>query len=590
MIIVELLNYLPIDFFSPVDSFVYMYRPATAVQADYWTDIFGAPDETNQETFYIDDIVRNIIESKYSKVATYNDCLSQEKSFFWDADTQIIYIHFEHNQSWYTSQFTYGRAYGYTDQEPIYIDDIEYQPLVLSIPSIAQQEDFQNYKQTSFINGSVVLNNVEGILDWFITANINGQQMSIYYLDPADISNCGATRVNMVPLGTFYIEDSDIGLEEITIRIQDIRKSQNIEIPGDKFTVANYPDIDEKYINKSIPLVYGPIAEAPAVPVNSESSGDVTFRLCDTLTVLGQVQIFSGDVWIDVDTITENLSTGEFVVSYADCRKDGLPTGKVFNCRVESATGEPITYGSDVIKYLNQKALNIEYTDSNYNITEWEAEELSLSEIGVMFDQEIKLFEAIRLVQEGANIRFRYEINADGRRTIRIDDRARGVSSVITKENYNNQNDITVQTDSDLIAAIVSVDYKKNYESGNYRIEIDDSEVESVVATERQKPTLKIETLLQTSTLALERAGNELDKFSTIPKFIDLELNGQEWYFKRIYDVVKVEITPGEVDLDTLTITGREFYGVWTAQVVSIDPRFSLLTNSVRLALIEKLN
>lgn len=589
MTVVELLRSIAIEDFVPYAPFVYSSRINALTQADWWTDVFGAPDETTTETIHVGSFYSGSGANRYSPAATLNDCVSQEESFFWDNDTQTIYVHFEQSSSWYNGNYSYGRAYGFANEDVLYIDDTEYLPLLRGVPSIAQQQDLQNYGKLAFINGSITLDNASGDIDWMIDVDLNGQEIIMYDLDNDDITQNSTARSNLVSLATFYIEDTGIGNDETDIRVQDLRKAENISIPVDKFAVDDYPNIEEKYINKSIPLLYGPISEALATPVDGDSTGNVTFRLCKTLTVLGQVQIFEADVWTNVSTVSEDLSAGEFVLAYADCRKGGTTTGDVLKCQVLSAAGEVVTYASDVIKLLNLEGLGITYNNSNYDTTEWEQEETSLSEVGVLFDKSIFLFDAIKQVQSGANIGFRYEIKAEGRRTIRIDDNTRDIAYTVDPTEIKNRTSLRVETDSTLLAAIAQINYKQNYESGDYRVERNTDFQTEVVERYRQSPTLEIDTLLQTEALAEERALDALTRFSVIPRFIEIDLMGEQWYNLRIYDTLQIAITSGEVDYDTGIITGREFYGIWKVKVVAIDPDFDNIQNSVRLQLIKRI-
>ena len=593
MIIAELLKYITTTYFAPSDSFVYATKINVTEDEipSWWTDTLDAPDEYEStfERIFIREFLATVVDN-YSNADNYSDCVAQEKSFYWDNDNQIVYVHFEHGSSWYTSDYFYGRVFGYTNTDVAYINDIEYLPLVKSVPSISQQVDLQNYEKLSFASGSIILNNVEGLLDWMIDANIYGQSVYLMYLPESDIATGNASRDDLVDLAAFYIEDYDIGIQENVIRIQDIRKAQNIEIPVDLFTTDDYSNIEDGYVNEPIPLIYGSVAEVLAIPVNGATTGNVTFRVAKILTVLGQIQLWHDDVWNDVTAASSDLSIGSFTLEQAYCRKDGDADGDIFDCRVQSVTGETIAYASDVIKKINLEALGLEYTDTNYDTTEWEAEDTDLSEIGVMFDERIELFEAIRQVQAGANIGFRYEIKADGRRTIRIDDTDRTVSATVNKEDIKNLDNLQVETDSELLAAIAIVEYKKNYEADTYRRYVDDSEKITVRDTYRQTPTLTAENnLVQTEALATERAAWMLDRFSTIPEVIEIELMGASWYTLRIYDIIQIELTVGFVDLDSSTITGREFYGIREAQVISVSPDFDKLSNTVRLLLTEEI-
>ena len=92
-----------------------------------------------------------------------------------------------------------------------------------------------------------------------------------------------------------------------------------------------------------------------------------------------------------VPTATD-LTTGSFTLANADGRQGN---GTPYKCRVINSEGISNTYASDIIKDMNNRYLNLLYTNSNYDITEWESEQTALKEIGISFEKQIELYEAI---------------------------------------------------------------------------------------------------------------------------------------------------------------------------------------------------
>jgi len=617
MTIAELVITGEASFLAPYESFVYRSYPSRYTLPDFWVNTFGAPDESISGTIRISLFARDSTIN-YTEQSSLANCIAQEKSFFWDSGDQILYVHFEHSYSYYSNDYLQGAVDGFSDKKAIYLDDIYYAPLIQSVPSIAQQEDFANYQQLAFITGSIVLTNAEGVLDTFIDTNVYGNDLNLYYLDDTITD---PTRADLVELASFYVEDYDFSLKDLTVRVQDKRKAQNTSVPGEVFDDTTYPDIDDKWIGKPIPLAYGTIRVSEGIPVNENSTGAVTFRQAEVLTSLGTVQVNIDDEWVTKTPTSTDISTGTFTLSQADARKDGDADGRVHDCRVLNSVGIAVTYASDVIKDLNERVIGIVYNESNYDTDEWETEETALSEVGILYKDETQLFEAIRLVQAGANVGFRYEIAADGRRTIRIDDWDRTVSGHVYKEDIRNIDTLPIATNSELLAAEVRIDYAKDYFDDEYLTTIDTSERETVISTYRQKPRLTFETALATKTLAQERGAWAAGRYSLIRGIATLELMGPDWYTLRIFDILTVELTPGFVDLDgdaydnivvstrvttegdTRVTTGgdtritfekqpiqtkREFYGVWKMQILSIDPDFDAQTNTITAVLIEQ--
>jgi len=589
MILAELAQYNDFTIAINQAPFTYKTFPASYIQADYWTNTFGCPDESITIQKYISSFVRRSLIF-YSMMISLLDCIAQETSFFWNQVSEILYFHYEHDQCWWTDYYEYGTQLGFSDKDVVYIDNIKYRPLLKSVLSIAQQQDLVNYDKLSTITGDVIIQNREGILDELITANVYGNDFRLYYLDEIP-DQYNYTRTDLISLASLFVDDYDFSLIEITARLQDKRLSQNIKIPTDVFTLADYPDIDEKYIGKIIPLIYGLIKSSIGIPIDGDagSGNDVTFRQGLLLTSLGTVQVKIEDVWTIKTPTASDLTVGEFTLAEADGRN---ASGAPYECRILGSVGIENTYASDIILDLNNRFLNVPYIDSSYNRTEWAMEEIQLTTIGIIFDKSIELFEAIRIIQAQSNVGFRYEILPDGRRTIRIDDDERTPAyEHIPKELILNNNSLPISTDRDLLAAKVNVNYAYDYFDEYFQQVENDDYYADVIKNYRQYPTMEIETALTTQAHAEARALWNAERFHDIPKIIKLILMGKEFFTLRIYDILEnVEITRMMIDAANGFILDneREYYGIWDIQILSIDPDFQKLTNKITARLIEK--
>lgn len=586
MIVLEVSKLTSIEGFANMQPFVYEVRPGGVQLATFWTGTFGVQDESRNFSIVITSFLR-AFNVKYNVVNSFNDCVIQEGSFYWDNTNQILYIHFEHNQEGLTDTYETGSFQGFSDSGLLYLDSQEYSPLIESVPSIAQQQDIINYDLPAYINGSVVLNNRlynsrSGQLDTFILQNIYGNNATLYYFPDNKITfpNSG-DRNYLVPLAPLYVEDYDISLQNIDLRLQDRRKSDNVSIPTDKF---NYPNMGDQN-GEVIPLMYGQVREAKAICTNPEiTTGVVNYRVALLLTVLGTVQVNIDDLWTTVTPDSSALSTGEFVLSSSNGRNTN---GSVRECRVLLPTGIAITYTTDIIKDLYLRYKGLAFISSNFDTTEWATEEVGLSTGGVVFDSEIKLFEAIRVIQNGSITGFRFEINANGLRTFRLDDPNRVTVGRVTPVDIANRDDMPVTTDSDQVFADVVVSFNKSFNSGRYERVTNNDYSQSVLARYRDQKTLNVETILNNSTHADTRALNDSTKFKDIPQIMTLELMGDNFLPIRIYDIFDIEATPDFADADTSTIIGREYYGFKKGKVIAIDPDIKNVTNTVQFQLLE---
>lgn len=586
MTIVDVAQKIDVSGMSPVSPNVYEIRPVNKTLADFWITTFGASDESTNKRVLIIGFNRSSA-AKFTRATSYNDMVSLEASFYWDNADQILYVHLEHDQGPFSDGYQYSVAFGFSDSGIVYIDDIEYRPLILSVPSFAQQQDLQDYDQLSFISGSIQLNNhgrPDGELDSFITEDVYGNDAFIYSLDDTLINSTGnALRSDLEGIAAVYIEDYDISLQSIDLRIQDVRKAQDITIPIATFTADDYPDIDDA-TGDVIPLMYGTVREAKAIPTNDVTiSGDVYYRVAILLTDLGTVQVNIDDIWTTVTPSSIQLPAGEFILSSSDGRDTN---GAIRDCRVLLPEGIPVTYSSDIIIDLNERFLGLPFVDSFYDTVEWIAEQVSLSTAGWVFDEEITLFNAIKLVQNGSSAGFRYEINPTGQRTIRINSNERGRSTRIESVDILNRGVMPVSTDSDLVFAKVVVSYDKSFNSGKFKKVTNDDYELSVRNRYNSQKSLPSETMLNNQNDAETRALNDAVQFNTIPSIMKLDLMGKGFLSLRIFDIIDVEATPDFADADTGVIVGRQYYGIRRAKVLQIDPNTKLNTNKVSLQLL----
>jgi len=167
--------------------FVYSSKPGGFKLADYWITIFGAADESNNKIVRVKHFTRATVNN-YTNVDSLAVCKSTEQSFYFDFSDQTLYVHFEHDQNSLTDLYQYSISNGYNDSKGvIYIDDIEYLPIIESIPNISQQAKIIGYDKQAYVDGSVKLSNANGIMDFLIDENVYGNDADLLYLDDADI-------------------------------------------------------------------------------------------------------------------------------------------------------------------------------------------------------------------------------------------------------------------------------------------------------------------------------------------------------------------------------------------------------------------
>ncbi len=570
MTIAEIIRFYNPRTFTPYSAFVVQCLPARRTTASYLTDIFGMEADNSSENIFIASLLTQP-NTIYSSVTSIADCQAQSLSFYFDSTNQMLYIHVPTDILPVNTNYFAGKSFGYTKSDSIYIDGISYDPLIRSIPSLAQQADLQQYGQLAFVSGDITMDNTVGDFDEIIDSDIYGNDILLYELDEHEGDY---TRSELIPLVAFYIEDYDFTLSDFTIRVQDKRKSQNIDLLEEFLDGSDTP----------VPLVYGQIRSMKAIVIDDTTIAP-RFRVATYLSDIGIVECEGDFGWSAVAPINVDLATGSFNISatYARSPGNGLgeDTGSVLPVRVRTAIGYPNDSALDVIRNINQRVLGIEYTASNYDIDEWEAASAIIAPVGIVFDKQQEIFKAIQQIQAGCNLPFRYEINPSGLRTVRIDDWERATDHHVGWVDIKDNLTLPVSSDSTLLAAKVVVNYDKDYYENVQSSYTDDSLYDAVYAKYRQAPTMVVPTHVLTEVHAMQRAAYEASRFSTIPRVVNILLHGSQWYGVRIYDILEVEMKPEG---------NRQYFGTWKAQVLSVDPKLGQLYNPVTAVLIEKVS
>lgn len=553
---------------------------------------FPGLDESDRPTISVTG-VRDQSGAIYTPKQSPDDVYVEPVSFHFDNTEQTLWIHLARTDSPFTTVLLYGLSQGFTDSRIIYIDNEEYLPLVEGSPALRQQQDIEGAGRLAFLTGSIRLSNVGGRLDTLIPAPVYGNDLLIYNLTD-DGNRENYDRDELMQLANVFVEDYSLSNTEVDLRIQDRRKAQNIQIPTQRFSTADYPDIDSETAGTVIPVLWGQAREIPCIVTNTEvDTGNVTYRAAIELDSLGTVQVDTEAGWTTVTPTSVSLSTGEFELTAGDARDTN---GNALDAKLVEPVGIPITHITDIIKDANDRFGNISETESNYDLDEWAAEESAISTGAYYIDDEIRLFDMILDLQNGSNVGWRYEIKPDGRRTFRVDDEARAPVAYIPNVLLRNRQDLAVSTDSDLLAAEIVATHSHSYVSGRNLRVIDDSERQNVLDIYAQAPRRTVpsgtDPVIISASAATEKATYIRERFSRIRGIVTLEifcadLSRRDLLGLRIYDIIDVELTPAEfVDRDAGTITGREFYGIKRCKIISIDPNPRTAINTVEAVII----
>lgn len=560
---------------SNVSPFTYVYTPFPKSLPYFWTSVFGVLDESTNEKAFVLSVIINYI-TRFNRVLSLVECKNTFHTYFFDYSNQQVYINYGLDYHPSTDITEYLKQFGFCDENVIYIDDFEYLPLLKESISISKQQDLINYSKIAYSTGTVSLLNNGGDLDFLNTMSLYSNDAVVYHLEKNETDEY--TRDDLEPVAYMLVDDITVSLRDGKISLKDVRESLDVSVPIDTFTEADYPNAETDLYGKPIPLLFGIPNDIPAICTNGNNkTGVVTYRLASELVSLGTVYVLINDNWTIVIPISINLSRGEFVLSELNGR--GSPGEDARGCKVIGSQGYVVNHAPDVIVKLESLSNGVEYTESNYDLTEWNSEASTIEPISLYIDKQKKLYDIIKQIQEGSSTRFRFDFNASGLRTIRINKWDRTPCAYVYKEDYLENGTIEIETDRETIAAFIEINYNKNYSSDKYLTVIDQSKVDEVVRLSRTKKTISYDTFIETKETAALRAADDADKLGRITKFCEITLIGKESIFRRIYDIITVE----------LYTVDRKWLGVWNCLVIKVSPDIKEYKTKVKLALLEKI-
>ena len=560
-----------------VSPFTFSFTINIQQLAYFWRVVFGCEDETEEERIFVLSVIANYTE-RFSKVVSLTECKDTDESWFFDWDNQKLYINFGLDFNPLYTPTEYLRSIGFCDTSVVYVGDVAFLPVITSAPSVKQKQDLIGYDKLAYNSGSISLSNESEALNFMRTMSLFNNDVALYYLKYDGRSEY--TRDELVPLAWFLLEDVEIGKKSGKITLMDVRKSWSRKIPTHLFNTTEYPTIEDGLIDKPVPLLFG-AKTVPTFCTNGETtSGNVTYRVAEELSSITRVYKIVDDAEVTVSTVATDLPNGSFTISGTDGR-DGDGAVLEMYCTCTGILDSGLSYASPlgVIKWIEEEYNNAAFTESFFDTTEITAEIGSLEPVAVYTeDKQVEISELVRQMQEGSSNRFRYELNAEGKRTARLDNPDRESVAFVGKEEILENDEMNIYTDKATIAATVKINWGKDGVKKTYSTVVDTSQESAVAQNARERPELSFDTFLTSRTHAVTRAALEASRLGQIRRFTDCTLRGERFLTLRIYDIITVELVDET----------RDWMGVWTCQVLAIAPDTDNEQNKVTLLLVER--
>jgi hypothetical protein len=535
--------------------FVWYWKMSTGdLSSSFFTSIYEASDVTNKTFRYVQSVTVNT-ETEYSQQFSLSDCQSNEESFY-VGENQKLYVHFNHSINPNTALVELGITYGYNNKKVKRYNNIDYLPLLKSVPNLKNATDPLQYKKMSFYGGNVLLNNKThrkgqgGEFDERL--DLYGSDINILFGDDED------SYSDLKQINKNYIANYNLKLTDVNFDTKDKREKDSKEVPFNTFNTTDYPDINTDLVDQIIPELYGSARGIPGICINEDSAGLKEFKFASVITGTPTVYAKKDNKWTTVTPNSINNSDGTVTLENADAHVDG-DTSNGLNDVKADLTGVDLHNPGDIIKDLNDTFLNITYNSSNYDTTEWEDEKQYLADVYLYMDKKRDLNKWIEELQNGSTVGFKYEINY-GKRTLRLDNPNRDYIDRIEAIEILNNDKLPVDLNAEFYSTDCIVEYNKDHTDDFYKKFENDDFFDEVFEEYRVAKTFTAKTLLISESDAEDKADIIMDDQKVTRPIFEIIVHGKKYFDLRVYDIVNAEISfpgirVGFETVDTITFT-----------------------------------
>jgi len=391
----------------------------------------------------------------------------------------------------------------------------------------------------------------------------------------------------LIPLDQYYIANIVVGLEKATFHLKDKRERLSAKIPNKKFTKEEYQFIDDNLIDKEMQEVYGHCFGVPGVclhgkQIYSIDSGQTLsqymFRFSSAITRVDRIRVKMTTGRLPVDTsdpmgpqkdvdgwtevynintgwkpgisagnITDYLNIGVITLPWEVAKQGGERDNNINEVRMDGIFINKTT-PLEIIKDIMGKYTNTPYDNRRYDLDEFNSEMSLLNhEIGIMYDKQICVYEAIERLQSGCVLGFQFHVYKN-RFTIRLDNPNRSEKGVILHTDIINLDEVEIDWNTELYGSYTDIEYRYDYGEKSGRHWIDKSKSSEILEIHRVEKEWAAHTLLSMEEDARLASDILLDDFNELrPLIKNIKLFGSKWFALRMMDFYFIDFgIPGD--------------------------------------------
>lgn len=195
----------------------------------------------------------------------------------------------------------------YFSTQAVTTEDRFYNPRISDVPiSISSTAEDVYFSATSVGGGSISFDNSDSFFD---------RLSSKYIWKNRDISIAiGEKEMTVASYATIFtgrLRDRKLTDKQVSFSIQDKREYLHKNLPERVFSKKDYPQLDDAFENKPIPVAYGFFEKAPAYKIDTTAKG--VFKFADH-PILEVVNVYNNSLVISPANYSVNLELAEVTI------------------------------------------------------------------------------------------------------------------------------------------------------------------------------------------------------------------------------------------------------------------------------------
>ncbi|MCL2043344.1 MAG: hypothetical protein FWG89_04305 [Treponema sp.] len=248
------------------------------------------------------------------------------------------------------------------------------------------------------------------------------------------------------------------------------------------------------------------------------------------------------------DISKELLDKGEITLSWEVVKQSGKRENKINEVRMD---GVFITNNDnkitplEILEDIMWEYAGVPFDELRYNLDEIQDElnapQLTDHEIGILFDKEMCVYEAIEKLQSGGAAGFQFQVH-ENKFTARLDNPNRDKLTNIHCLEIERLDEVDIDWNAELYGTHTNIEYRYDYGEKTGRRFIDTSKRVDILDIHRIEKEWEAKTLLADIDGAELKSNLLLEDFTELRPIIkNIQLNGEKWFGLRVYDIVDID-------------------------------------------------